>query len=116
MADLSGNGRRGSPDSSTVTAELPLPPPALPDTLAPMLPGGTSEPFDSVDYLFEVRWDGLRALAFIEGGAYHLQDQSGRNISELFPELSELLRCVDGDQVILDGMVVVTDEHGSPDF
>ncbi len=59
-----------------------------------MLPGGTSEPFDSGDYLFEVRWDGLRALAFIEAGGYHLQDQSGRNISELFPELNELLLAI----------------------
>jgi len=96
--------------------ELPLPPPALPETVAPMLPGGTSEPFDSSDYLFEVRWDGVRALAFIEAGSYHLQDQSGRNISEVFPELSELLRCADGDQVVLDGMVVLSDDKGRPDF
>jgi ATP-dependent DNA ligase len=96
--------------------ELPLPPAVLPDTIAPMLPGGTSEPFDSPDYVFEVRWDGVRALAFVEAGSYHLQDQSGRNISELFPELSELLRCVESDQVILDGMVVVSDDEGRPDF
>jgi len=47
----------------------------------PMFPGGASEPFDSREHLFEVRWDGLRALAFVEGGGYHLQDQSGNKIS-----------------------------------
>ncbi|GAC1335126.1 MAG: non-homologous end-joining DNA ligase [Candidatus Dormibacteria bacterium] len=95
---------------------LPLEPAALPPTLLPMVPGGASEPFDSTEHLFEVRWDGLRALAFIEGGGYHLQDQSGRNITELFPELGELPRRVGADQVILDGCVVISDASGLPDF
>jgi len=95
---------------------LPIEAEPLPEQIIPMTPGGASEPFDSPDYVFEVRWDGLRALAFIEGGAYHLQDQSGRNITELFPELAELLRRVTGDRVILDGVVVVSDSEGRPDF
>jgi DNA ligase D-like protein (predicted ligase) len=88
----------------------------LPQVVMPMLPGGASEPFDSTEHLFEVRWDGLRALAFVEGGGYHLQDQAGRNITELFPELGELPRRVGADQVILDGCVVVSDNRGRPDF
>ena len=68
---------------------LPLEPARLPESLMPMFPGGASEPFDSREHLFEVRWDGLRALAFVEGGGYHLQDQSGNKISELFPELGK---------------------------
>ena len=98
------------------TVELPIEPEALPDVLLPMTPGAASEPFDSSDYLFEVRWDGLRALAFVEGGGYHLQDQSGRNITELFPELAEVLHRVSGDRLILDGVVVVSDAEGRPDF
>ncbi|MHB8507536.1 MAG: ATP-dependent DNA ligase [Candidatus Dormibacteria bacterium] len=95
---------------------LPLERLRLPDSVAPMVPGGASEPFSSADHLFEVRWDGLRALAFVEGGGYHLQDQAGRNITELFPELSELTRCVAADEVVLDGVVVVCDAKGRPDF
>ena len=98
------------------TGDLPLAPAELPSTLQPMVPGGASEPFDSTEHLFEVRWDGLRALAFIEGGGYHLQDQSGRNITELFPELGELPRRVGVDKVILDGCVVISDANGLPDF
>jgi DNA ligase D-like protein (predicted ligase) len=97
-------------------ATLPLEPPRLPDSLMPMFPGGASEPFDSREHLFEVRWDGLRALAFVEGGGYHLQDQSGNNISELFPELGEIPRRVRADEVILDGIVVISDSQGLPDF
>ena len=81
-----------------------------------MFPGGASEPFDSREHLFEVRWDGLRALAFVEGGGYHLQDQSGRNITEMFPELGEIARRLTIDEVILDGVVVVSDAEGRPDF
>lgn len=95
---------------------LPLEPARLPASLMPMVPGGASEPFDSKDHYFEVRWDGLRALAFVEEGAYHLQNQSGRNITELFPELGELPRRVGADRVILDGVVVVSDGQGRPDF
>jgi len=96
--------------------DLPLGPPVLPTAVLPMVPGGASEPFDSTEHLFEVRWDGLRVVAFIEGGGYHLQDQAGRNITELFPELGELPHRVGADQVILDGCVVISDENGRPDF
>lgn len=95
---------------------LPLEDARLPASLMPMVAGGASEPFDSKDHYFEVRWDGLRALAFVEEGGYHLQDQSGRNITELFPELFELPRRVRADRVILDGVVVVSDGTGRPDF
>jgi DNA ligase D-like protein (predicted ligase) len=81
-----------------------------------MHPGGASEPFESKEHLFEVRWDGLRALAFVEGGGYHLQDQSARNITEMFPELGEISRRLAVDQCIVDGIVVVTDQSGRPDF
>jgi bifunctional non-homologous end joining protein LigD len=97
-------------------ATLPLEPARLPESLMPMFPGGASEPFDSREHLFEVRWDGLRALAFVEGGGYHLQDQSGNNISELFPELGEISRRLRVDEVILDGIVVISDSQGLPDF
>jgi DNA ligase D-like protein (predicted ligase) len=97
-------------------SELPLDPARLPDDILPMFPGGASEPFDSREHLFEVRWDGLRALAFVEGGGYHLQDQSGRNITEMFPELAEISRRLEVDRCILDGIVVVCDAEGRPDF
>src|SRR6202048_2529566 len=96
--------------------QLPLERARLPESLMPMFPGGASEPFDSREPVFEVRWDGLRALAFVEGGGYHLQDQSGRNISELFPELGEIPRRLAVDEVILDAVVVISDSEGRPDF
>src|ERR1700730_14410355 len=108
--------RPGQPPPAPAPPQLPPERARLPESLMPMFPGGASEPFDSREHVFEVRWDGLRALAFVEGGGYHLQDQSGRNISELFPELGEIPRRLRVDEVILDGIVVISDSQGRPDF
>jgi bifunctional non-homologous end joining protein LigD len=109
-------GAAGGPAVEPGPNLLPLEAARLPDSVLPMVPGGASEPFDSREHLFEVRWDGLRALAFVEGGGYHLQDQSGRNITELFPELGEISRRLGVDECIVDGVVVVCDADGRPDF
>src|ERR1700682_3561993 len=110
------NLTRPAPERADPPPQLPLERARLPESLMPMFPGGASEPFDSREHVFEVRWDGLRALAFVEGGGYHLQEQSGRNISELFPELGEIPRRLRVDEVILDGIVVISDGQGRPDF
>src|ERR1700730_6427952 len=107
---------RQAPERADPPPQLPLERARLPESLMPMFPGGASEPFDSREHVFEVRWDGLRALAFVEGGGYHLQDQSGRNIFALFPELGEIPRRLAIDEVILDAMVVISDSQGRPDF
>lgn len=48
------------------------------------------ETFDSPKHLFELKWDGMRALAFIEGGELKLLSRTARNITPQFPELAEL--------------------------
>ena len=47
---------------------------SLPRFVAPML-AGASGPFDSDEHLFEVKWDGIRALAYVEGDGYRLLTQ-----------------------------------------
>ena len=42
--------------------------------------------FDSPDHLFELKWDGMRALAFIEGGTLKIFSRNGKNITSNFPE------------------------------
>ena len=81
--------------------------------ISPMLAHVADVPFDSEDYLFEIKWDGIRVLAFIEGGRVRLQSREGTEITAQFPELvSSLARLPDG--VVLDGELVVLIE-GSPD-
>ena len=84
----------------------------LPVFVPPMLarPG---TPFDSDDFLFEVKWDGARALAFIEEGGVRLLSRHGLDRSERYPELAGLAGGPAG--TVLDGEIVVL-QNGQPDF
>ncbi len=81
----------------------------------PML-AKTGEPFDSDDYVFEVKWDGLRALVFKQGPQVELQNRNLREVTNGFPELQALNNGILARTAILDGEVVVLDEQGKPDF
>src|SRR5690349_1216266 len=98
------------------SAKAPLPAPApLPERLSPMLAQG-SEPFDSPDHLFEVKWDGTRCLAFIEPGRLRLQNRRFIEMRDRYPEL-DCLRDLTGvpGGTLLDGEIVVL-EGGKPSF
>ena len=88
----------------------------LPATINPMLGRLAREPFDSPKHLFELKWDGMRALAFIEGGDLKILSRNGRNITSQFPELAELPAQVKSDLVVLDGEIVCLDEDNRPSF
>jgi len=85
----------------------------LPEKLPPML-AEAAGPFDSPDYLFEVKWDGLRALAFLTG-ATRLQSRNLREISPQYPELAALHRQTRRPNTILDGEII-TLAKGKPSF
>jgi bifunctional non-homologous end joining protein LigD len=76
---------------------------------------GTSDPFDSDRFLFEIKWDGIRALAFFDRGAARLQGRKLTDRSTRYPEIVSALRELPGDGV-LDGEIVVLDSEGRPDF
>jgi ATP-dependent DNA ligase len=88
-------------------------PPRLPEFVEPMLAELGSEPFDSPAHLFEIKWDGVRALAFLEGGAPRLAGRSRADYSTRFPELAELAQFPPG--TLLDGELVAW-KNGKPDF
>ncbi len=72
-------------------------------------------PFDSDDYLFEIKWDGIRALAFFGFGHARLQGRKLTDSSERYPEILAGLKALPGDGT-LDGEIVVLDDEGRPDF
>jgi DNA ligase D-like protein (predicted ligase) len=71
--------------------------------------------FDSDQYLFEIKWDGIRALAFFGDGLARLQGRKLTDSSDRYPEILAGLEALPGEG-ILDGEVVVLDEKGRPDF
>jgi ATP-dependent DNA ligase len=85
----------------------------LPATIRPMLARQAEEPFDCDDYLFEVKWDGIRCLAFIEAGRVRLQSRRLLDITAQFPELAALACLPAG--TVLDGELVAL-RNGRPSF
>ena len=88
----------------------------LPRTVRPMLARLARRPFDSLDYLYELKWDGIRAMAFIEGGHLKLLGRNSEDVTHLFPELADLPRQINEDGVVLDGELVCLDNQGQPSY
>jgi bifunctional non-homologous end joining protein LigD/DNA ligase-1 len=74
-----------------------------------------SEAFDSADYLFEIKWDGYRVMAYLDCGTTELRSRSLLDITESFPELGKIHLGVKHLPVLLDGEVVVL-SRGKPSF
>ena len=88
----------------------------LPKALRPMLAQLARHPFDSPNHLFELKWEGIRALALIDGGGLRLLSRSSKEITAHFPELLQLPKQVTGQGMILDGELVCLDDRGHPSF
>jgi bifunctional non-homologous end joining protein LigD len=98
--------------------ELPPDPPAL----LPMLATAWPRPFDDDAWLFEVKWDGMRALARVQrpgrgtDGRTVLRARHGNDISPAWPELAGLWERVLARNAVLDGEIVALDDAGRPSF
>lgn len=87
----------------------------MPEFIYPMLATLVSAPFSSEEWLFEIKWDGYRALAFINKGEVRLKSRANKLLNAKFPSIIENLEKID-EQVILDGEIVVVDEEGKSHF
>jgi bifunctional non-homologous end joining protein LigD len=88
----------------------------LPDQIPPMLARTGELPTDDAKWAFEIKWDGVRAIAYVEGGRLRLEARSGRDITPRYPELRDLGRALAGREAVLDGEVVAFDPEGRPSF
>jgi bifunctional non-homologous end joining protein LigD len=88
----------------------------LPERLKPMLARLGRLPRNEDAYGFEVKWDGIRALAFIDHGSLNLQGRNFTDFTARYPELRELARELGARRLVLDGEVVALDEQGRPSF
>jgi bifunctional non-homologous end joining protein LigD len=88
----------------------------MPTEIHPMLATTVEKPFDSPDWLFEIKWDGYRAVAFIENGKVRLVSRNQNELTARYPELKDLAKSVKAKTAILDGEVVALDDEGRPSF
>jgi bifunctional non-homologous end joining protein LigD len=95
---------------------------ALPGALRPMLAVTEPVPRDLDNWALEMKWDGVRALAYIERGQVRLMSRTERDITVTYPELARLgtAATLDGaaahKQMLLDGEIVVFGADGWPEF
>lgn len=75
--------------------------------LRPML-ATSAQPFDSAEHVFEIKWDGVRALAAVEGGGWRLWGRDGSDSTARYPELA-VLGCLPSGTVLDGELVVLTD-------
>src|SRR4029077_20068916 len=88
----------------------------IPETLSPMLATLIERPFSDPDWLFEIKWDGARTLAWIEDGEIRLCSRAGNAVTEQYPELASLPQHISARRALLDGEIVVLDEKGRSEF
>ena len=88
----------------------------LRDPIEPMLAQSRDKPFDSPDYLYEVKWDGIRAMVALDEGKITIRSRAQRDITNLFPELQipdQAFRAACG---LFDVEIVCLNEKGQPVF
>lgn len=88
----------------------------MPERVLPMLARAGELPPDPGNWSFEVKWDGVRAVAYIQPGRLRLESRNLRDISDAYPEVRGLLLELGMRDAVLDGEIVAFDEDGRPNF
>ena len=89
---------------------------AMPSSIEPMLATLATTPFDDPDWLYEIKWDGFRVQAVVDGGMVRTLTRGLKDAETYFPRLLSPASWIDARQAIVDGEVVAIDEDGRPDF
>lgn len=87
-----------------------------PPALAPMLAGSTGLPEKTTGWVFEPKWDGVRAIARVWDGQVALASRLGNDVTAGYPELAPLGVGLEGRAVVFDGEIVAFDDRGRPSF
>lgn len=90
---------------------------AMPKGVSPMLAQiGKGTPPASDDWLFEIKWDGVRAICYIDHGQLRMVSRNGNAIERQYPELSILPHHIEAAEAVVDGEVAALDDRGLPSF
>ncbi len=110
--------KRASQDSAPPNpAELPGAHSApMPREVSVTLAKIADKVFSDPNWLFEIKWDGIRTVAFVENGGVRLFSRSKRDVTAEFPEFQDLAKHLRAGTAILDGEIVTLDENGRSDF
>jgi bifunctional non-homologous end joining protein LigD len=92
----------------------------FPTAIKPMLATLIDQPFDNKDWVFEVKWDGVRAILFLHKtkGILKIVSRNGKTITHRYPEFTGSVNQLINykESIILDGEIVLLNNKGQPDF
>jgi bifunctional non-homologous end joining protein LigD len=88
----------------------------MPDFVEPMLARLAKMPADESRWAFEVKWDGVRAIAHSQPGRIRLVTRNRNDVTAAYPELRGINRALGSHEALLDGEIVAFDEQGRPSF
>jgi bifunctional non-homologous end joining protein LigD len=88
----------------------------FPENVVPMLARLSTLPADDGKWAVEVKWDGIRAIAYCRPGRVELQTRNLNDVSAQYPEVRRISRALGAHDAVLDGELVAFDENGKPSF
>ena len=115
-------GQRGQEGSEKDWMIHRMDPPAdpdrvpMPERILPMLAGAGELPAREENWSFEVKWDGVRAIAYVKPGRLRLESRNLNEITETYPEVRGILRDLGMREAVFDGEIVAFGDDGRPSF
>ncbi len=88
----------------------------MPTAIYPMLATSIEDPFDSPEWFFEIKWDGYRAIAFLEKGNVRLVSRNQNDLTGQYSDLHDMAKYVNAKTAVLDGEVIALDDQGNSSF
>jgi bifunctional non-homologous end joining protein LigD len=89
----------------------------MPERIVPMMARSQADlPPDQARWSFEVKWDGVRAIAYAQPGRLRLESRNLNEITDAYPEVRGLIEDLGMREAVLDGEIVTFDEQGRPSF
>jgi len=88
----------------------------MPERIVPMLARAAEAPPDGEGWGFEIKWDGVRAIAYCSPAEVRLESRNLNDISDSYPEIARIDRSLGSHRAVLDGELVAFDADGRPSF
>lgn len=83
--------------------------------LKPMLLEEVNEPFNDKNFLYEIKFDGIRALIYVSKNSFKILSRNGTNLTNKYPELKKIQKLVGNHEIIFDGEIIAA-EGALPSF
>src|SRR3954469_4660195 len=91
-------------------------PDPMPERIVPMLAKLSKLPGDDGGWAYEIKWDGVRTIAYVRGGEALLESRNLNDVTPRYPEVQGLAQALGNSEAVFDGEVVAFDEHGRSSF